>query len=676
MRLNIQAFFIAIAATLTLSVSTANAAIRITSGPAVSNLSETSATISWTLSRFGTGQVKYGLTAGVLDKASIPEDSFNYKSHSQNLSALLPGTVYYYQVVSKDSTGSTVISPTKSFKTLGVGFSITSGPTVSEITETSVKITWSLNEFGTGQIKYGTTSSYGSLWTPENSFNYSTHVQTIRELQPGTLYHFQVFSRNASGVTVYSADQTFTTTAPPPEYTYSWSAGAYGSCSATACGTTGTQTRSVVCRRSDGAIVDDAFCSLPKPVTSISCSAPACPFSWTTGFDTTPEPSMSVPELNIPYTEPSYGLTVTRVTDRTMVTDTALPSMLRHEYSRRPAFNLDTTKALMQGGGSLRLLAVDKTGNKMSFIKTLPVSASAEPNWSPTDPNVFYYFSGRKIMSYNISTDVSTIARDLAAKIPFGSTDSVITTGGEGRPSDNGRIWCLMVKSSSAHYGLIAYDFAADQVLGSFATSASPNNISTSSKGNYCVPAWDSANGGLRTYNLTFTSYRQLHTKSTHSDVALTDAGAEALVFADYTSGYVVLADLATGLKTNLFAIYQNGASSSMHISGVGTGKPGYAVVSLFNCTESGAECSPTQWYKNKVVLVQLKANPTIYNLAHTHSNYAEIVPINSSTAYWSQPHAVPSRDLSKILFVTTWGGVNSSDISDYMIDIPVSNLP
>lgn len=64
--------------------------------------------------------------------------------------------------------------------------------------------------------------------------------------------------------------------------TYSWSTGTYGSCSATACGTNGEQTRTVECRRdSDNAVVADANCdSSTRPSATQACSAPACSYSW------------------------------------------------------------------------------------------------------------------------------------------------------------------------------------------------------------------------------------------------------------------------------------------------------------------------------------------------------------------------------------------------------------
>lgn len=58
--------------------------------------------------------------------------------------------------------------------------------------------------------------------------------------------------------------------------TYSWVVSAYGSCQPTSmfntCSTTGTQSRTVVCRDSNGYNAPDSSCPAPKPATSRSCT--------------------------------------------------------------------------------------------------------------------------------------------------------------------------------------------------------------------------------------------------------------------------------------------------------------------------------------------------------------------------------------------------------------------
>lgn len=80
-----------------------------------------------------------------------------------------------------------------------------------DITETAVTITWTVSENATGLTEFGTTTSYGTLSTLEDSFTYSTHIQRIKDLMPNTLYHFRVHSRTMSDEEIVSLDNTFTT---------------------------------------------------------------------------------------------------------------------------------------------------------------------------------------------------------------------------------------------------------------------------------------------------------------------------------------------------------------------------------------------------------------------------------------------------------------------------------
>ena len=85
-----------------------------------------------------------------------------------------------------------------------------------------------------------------------------------------------------------AASQSCSTQSCDPTYTYSWQLGNWSACSATACGTSGTQTRTATCKRSDGATMTGANESLcgTKPATSQGCQAPACnyTYSWITGI--------------------------------------------------------------------------------------------------------------------------------------------------------------------------------------------------------------------------------------------------------------------------------------------------------------------------------------------------------------------------------------------------------
>lgn len=69
-----------------------------------------------------------------------------------------------------------------------------------------------------------------------------------------------------------------------PVWAYSWTVGSFGGCSVSCGG--GTQTRTVTCTRNDGRIMAEAFCADAgsKPATSQYCNLHPCySYSWNTG---------------------------------------------------------------------------------------------------------------------------------------------------------------------------------------------------------------------------------------------------------------------------------------------------------------------------------------------------------------------------------------------------------
>ena len=88
-----------------------------------------------------------------------------------------------------------------------------SGPTASNITQTTADITWTLNHTANGRTDYGLTSSYGQSLT-EASLN-ATYIMTLSGLTPGTFYHYKVSSTDAQGSSITTGDFTFTTLPAP-----------------------------------------------------------------------------------------------------------------------------------------------------------------------------------------------------------------------------------------------------------------------------------------------------------------------------------------------------------------------------------------------------------------------------------------------------------------------------
>jgi thiol-disulfide isomerase/thioredoxin len=85
------------------------------SGVNVSNITESSAIITWTTNEPATSQVTYGKTETY--DSTTSEDTNLSTSHSVTLTGLDDGTTYNFQVISKDSSGNEATSANQTFDT-------------------------------------------------------------------------------------------------------------------------------------------------------------------------------------------------------------------------------------------------------------------------------------------------------------------------------------------------------------------------------------------------------------------------------------------------------------------------------------------------------------------------------------------------------------------------------
>jgi len=84
---------------------------------------------------------------------------------------------------------------------------------VSDVTDTSVTVTWDTDEDANALVNYGLKEDYGIVRIPET--DKQTHSITIDELEPGRVYHFRVVSADEEGNQGISADYKVQTTGNP-----------------------------------------------------------------------------------------------------------------------------------------------------------------------------------------------------------------------------------------------------------------------------------------------------------------------------------------------------------------------------------------------------------------------------------------------------------------------------
>ena len=80
-----------------------------------SNITQTSATITWTTDENATSQVEYGTTTGYGKGVALVGNAV--KSHSVSLPGLTPNTTYHFRVKSKDNRNNEAMSADQTFTT-------------------------------------------------------------------------------------------------------------------------------------------------------------------------------------------------------------------------------------------------------------------------------------------------------------------------------------------------------------------------------------------------------------------------------------------------------------------------------------------------------------------------------------------------------------------------------
>lgn len=88
---------------------------------------------------------------------------------------------------------------------------IVNGPVVEDITTTSAVVQWTTDRPCDSKVRFGRSGYEDSVFVGELVEN---HQVVLADLEPLTLYHYNVSSADADGLTVTSDDRSFTTLSP------------------------------------------------------------------------------------------------------------------------------------------------------------------------------------------------------------------------------------------------------------------------------------------------------------------------------------------------------------------------------------------------------------------------------------------------------------------------------
>ena len=172
----------------------------------------TEATLSWTTNAPAVFRVEYGTARDSLDK--VIQSDKPQTEHKVVLTGLKPDTEYWFRITASAQDYEPATAGPQSFRTSFVPVIVAvDGPRHNIVDPTSVEIIWSTNVESSSLVEYGLTQEYGLRESSDRLEK--EHRILLKELTPGSEYHYRVTSRREGWKEYVSADLTFSLPARP-----------------------------------------------------------------------------------------------------------------------------------------------------------------------------------------------------------------------------------------------------------------------------------------------------------------------------------------------------------------------------------------------------------------------------------------------------------------------------
>jgi hypothetical protein len=358
------------------------------------------------------------------------------------------------------------------------------------------------------------------------------------------------------------------------------------------------------------------------------------------------------------FTDSAYGTTITRLSNGLAQFNDGV----HHEYATMSPFNRDNTRILLATHHN-GYYVVDRAGNIIVPSAALGLGNSAEPRWSITNPNVFYFHEGNQLKKYELTTRQISVVRT------FTQFSAITFGGGEADISEDGDH--IIILGDGRYAGL--YTFSTNTLgttlllsLGAFDSfDVTPNNNVIVRWGAQGVGRYK----GFELFDGNMRFLRQVTTFGAHADSGRDLDGSEVLIIAAYNDAQpppgcenngVEKVRLSDGQRTCLVSLNWN---TEIHVSANSFGKNPWVLVSTTDTSGDTAGAHlPSNWQSrwkvryNELILVKLDGSER-RRIAHHRSRMLD--------GYWFMPRAAISRDGKYALFDSNLGARPLADYSD-----------
>ncbi len=361
------------------------------------------------------------------------------------------------------------------------------------------------------------------------------------------------------------------------------------------------------------------------------------------------------PPVGGKYVDSVFGTTVTRLSDGWQT----FKDGVHHEYATMSPFNLDNTMIFLQGDNT-GFFIVDRTGK---IITRMEFSNSAEPRWSHTARDEFYYHEENRLMKYNVT------ARRATTLVTFNQYERITFGGGECDVSEDGDH--LVVAGDMRHVGLFQLSTGKMKRVIDLTALKPWAEAYITANNNIAVRFDEDGEGkyqGLSLFDSNMNFIRKVLPFGAHSDQTRDVNGDEVIVMGAYRdlkpppgceNNGVMKVRLSDSKKT---CILPMDWGQELHVSANTNGKHRWVLV-------SGTDVKGTADLPNKMQPDwQKKWRPRVNELILVKTDGSERRRIvhhrgRVSDFYWWQPRATLSKDGKFAIFDSNFG---FSPIKDY----------